>query len=56
MRSRWQRHNRRFEFNILNNVIFDLEVNFHNIAAGGVPDFTDTVGVINFTNISRVAE
>ena len=44
------------ELDVLDDVILDLEENLHDIAAGGVTDLTDAVGILDLADVSRVAE
>ena len=42
------------ELDVYQNVVFDLQIDLHDVAALGVADFTDAVGVFNGTHIPGV--
>ena len=44
------------EFRILNNIVLDLQVDLHNIAALGVSNLADPVGIFDNADISWIAE
>jgi 2-oxoglutarate ferredoxin oxidoreductase subunit alpha len=44
------------EFDIIDTVVLDLDIDGHNVSAKRVPDLSNTVGVFNFTDIPWVLE
>ncbi len=47
---------KRLEFYVLDDVVLNLEVHLHNIAAARVADFADAVGIRNLADIARIGE
>ena len=45
-----------FKFHILNDVVLDLQVHLHDIAAFGISDLSDAVGIFDNSYIPRIAE
>ena len=39
------------KFHIINDIVLDLQINLHDIAAFGVANFADTVGILNHAHI-----
>ena len=41
---------------IFYNIVFDLEIHFHDISAFSISDLTDPVGILDHAYVPRVAE
>ena len=46
----------RLELAVRDRVLVDFQVHFHDVAALGIADLADAVGIFNFTHIARVDE
>ena len=44
------------ELDVLDTVIVDLQIYRHDVAAQRIADFTDTVGILHYTDIPRIAK
>ena len=45
-----------FKFHVYNGVVFDFQVDFHDVAALGVSDLTDAVGIFQDAYIAGITE
>ena len=45
----------RFELDVRNLVIIDLQIDLHDIAALGIADLADAVGILDDADIARIA-
>ena len=45
-----------FEFHIGDGIVVDFQIDFHNVAADGVPHLAHAVGVFNHAHIPGIAE
>ena len=44
------------ELHVLDDVILDFQVDLHDVAALGVADLTNAIGILNYANIAGVGE
>ena len=44
------------ELHVLDDVVLDFQVDLHDVAALGVADLTNAIGILNYANIAGVGE